>query len=100
MPINKAFTMMRSACSWKTLILLVAIGVLFGCASAPTSQAVDPARHPNLAAAQSLITDALEKLAMAQKANNYNMGGHDAQAQALLSQAYSEIKLAAIAANH
>jgi hypothetical protein len=71
---------------------LVACGVT-------VAQNVDPNRHPNLAAAQVLIEQAMEKVTVAQRANEYDMGGHAAKAKELLSQAYGEIKLAARAAN-
>jgi hypothetical protein len=60
---------------------------------------VDPARHPNLAAAQRLILDAWEKLGAAQQANEFDMNGHAAKAKALCDQASHEIKLAAETAN-
>jgi hypothetical protein len=60
---------------------------------------VDPNRHPNLAAAQVLIEQAMDKVTAAQQANEYDMGGHAAKAKELLGQAYREIKLAALAAN-
>ena len=56
-------------------------------------------RHPNLAAAQSYIEKAIDKVSAAQIANEFDMGGHAAKAKRLLSQAYDEIKLAARAAN-
>jgi hypothetical protein len=71
---------------------LVACGVT-------VAQNVNPNRNPNLAAAQVLIEQAMEKVTVAQRANEYDMGGHAAKAKELLSQAYREIKLAARAAN-
>jgi predicted ATPase len=63
------------------------------------AQNVDPNRHPNLYAAQVLIDQAIGKITAAQKANEYDMGGHAAKAKELLAQANREIKLAALAAN-
>ena len=63
------------------------------------SQEVSAERHPNLAAAQALIRDAIAKITEAQKANNYDMKGHAARAKELLEQASHEIWLAAQAAN-
>ena len=60
---------------------------------------VSAARHPNLAAAQRLCSQAYEKLMMAQKANEWDMGGHAQKAKELLDQANAEIKQAAEAAN-
>jgi len=56
-------------------------------------------RHPNLAEAQNLIEKALNKISAAQTANEFDMSGHAAKAKALLDEAFSEIKLAAEAAN-
>jgi len=72
--------------------------------SAPLGLAIaeQPARklkgHPNLAAAQKLALQAFDKLEAAQKANEYDLGGHAARAKDLLKQANAEIKLAAEAA--
>lgn len=62
-------------------------------------QQVSRALHPNLAAAQGFIERAINKIAAAQIANEFDMGGHAAKAKALLDQAYEEIKLAALTAN-
>ena len=50
--------------------------------------------HPNLAAADRLVQQAYGKLEAAQKANEYDLGGHAAKAKDLLKQAQDEIKLA------
>lgn len=60
---------------------------------------VSPRRHPNLAAAQRLIGQAMGRLTAAQQANEYDMEGHAAKAKELLEQADREIKAAAEAAN-
>jgi hypothetical protein len=60
---------------------------------------VNAGRHPNLAAAQRLIDQAVEKVSAAQAANEFDMEGHGAKAKALLEQAREELKLAAEAAN-
>ncbi len=54
--------------------------------------------HPNLEAAQKLSQQAFERLEAAQKANEYELGGHAAKAKDLLKQANDEIKLAVGAA--
>ena len=51
-------------------------------------------KHPNLAAAQKLTQQAFDKLQAAQKANEYDLGGHAQKAKELLKQASEEIKLA------
>jgi hypothetical protein len=60
---------------------------------------VSPNRHPNLAAAQKLSQQAFEKLVAAQRANEWDMGGHAQKAKELLEQANVQIKLAAETAN-
>jgi hypothetical protein len=67
-------------------------------AAAPANN-VSHARHPNLAAAQHLTTQAFDKIAAAQKANEFDLGGHAAKAKDLLDQANRELKLAAEASN-
>jgi hypothetical protein len=76
-------------------ICLAAALILAGCMSSQVSFK----RHPNLAEAQGFIQDAINKISAAQGANEFDMGGHAARAKALLSQAYDEVKLAALAAN-
>ena len=81
---------------------LVVAGLLavatFAVAQQPP-QNIDPARHGNLAAAQSLIAQAYQRMTDAQQANEYDLGGHAARAKQLLWQASEEIKQAAITAN-
>jgi hypothetical protein len=60
---------------------------------------VSGARHPNLAAAQRLSQQAFEKIIAAQKANEWDMGGHAQKAKDLLDQVNNELKQAALAAN-
>jgi hypothetical protein len=71
---------------------LFASGVLVG-------QNVNPNRHPNLAAAQRLMEQAVGKLDAAQGANEFDMHGHAQKAKDLLGQAFNEVKQAAEAAN-
>jgi hypothetical protein len=63
------------------------------------AQRVDPVRHPNLAAADGFIDQAIGSLDAAQHANEYDMNGHAGHAKELLRQAKEEIKMAARAAN-
>ena len=60
---------------------------------------VNPARHPNIAAAQRLSQQAYEKISEAQRANEWDMAGHAAKAKDLLEQANKELREAATAAN-
>lgn len=82
----------------KLLLGGAALGLLLGLASC-ASERVSPTRHPNLAAAQSFIERAMEKISAAQRANDFDMNGHAARAKTLMDEAYSEIKLAAEAAD-
>jgi hypothetical protein len=63
------------------------------------AQNVNPHRHPNLAAAQRLVDQALGRIDAAQQANEYDMGGHAAKAKDLLAHANEELKAAAEEAN-
>ena len=56
-------------------------------------------RHPNLAAAQRLCDEAIERITNAQRANEFDLGGHAAKAKDLLQQASGELKEAAEEAN-
>ena len=60
---------------------------------------VSAKKHPNIAAAQKLLTEAFDKVTAAQKANEYDMEGHAAKAKELMEQASAELKQAAEAAN-
>ena len=60
---------------------------------------VNPARHPNLAAAQRLCADAIQKITAGQRANEWDLGGHAQKAKDLLAEAQEEIKQAALTAN-
>ena len=68
-------------------------------AAAEPVQNVDPSRHGNIARAQELSRQAYDALTAAQNANEFDMGGHAANAKSLLAQATQEMKLAALAAN-
>jgi hypothetical protein len=56
-------------------------------------------RHPNMAAAQHLSEQAFQKIADAQRANEFDMGGHAQKAKELLDEANKELREAATAAN-
>jgi hypothetical protein len=74
------------------------LGGVLGIAQLPESD-ISASRHPNLAAAQKLCQQAWEKVAAAQKANDWDMEGHAQKAKDLLDQASHELKLAAEEAN-
>ncbi len=88
----------------KRIILTGIVSALILVASSAYAQdrplhSVSPNRHPNLAAAQNLSQQAYQKLIAAQRANEWDMGGHAQRAKDLLEQANVQIKLAAEAAN-
>lgn len=56
-------------------------------------------RHPNLAAAQRLSTQAYEKIVAAQAANEWDLDGHAQKAKELLDQVNRELKEAAEVSN-
>ena len=58
------------------------------------------ARHPNLFAAQKHIEEAMDRISAAQRANEFDMGGHAAKAKELLEGAHQEVKMATEVANH
>ncbi len=84
--------------------LALAVGVfsltVAGALAAPPVDNINPNRHPNLAAAQRLSTQAYERISAAQTANEWDMAGHAAKAKDLLDQVNRELKAAAEAANH
>jgi hypothetical protein len=67
-------------------------------AAAPANN-VSHARHPNIAAAQHFTTQAYEKVEAAQRANEFDLGGHAQKAKDLLDQASRELKAAAETSN-
>lgn len=60
---------------------------------------VSPKKHPNLAAAQKLSAQAYDKVIAAQKANEWDLGGHAQKAKDLLEQVNQELKQAAETSN-
>jgi invasion protein IalB len=85
----------------RLFVLLCGFLLLAGAAAIAQRPArnVSSARHPNLAAAQRLSQQAWEKIVEAQKANEWDLGGHAQKAKQLLEEANNEMKLAAEAAN-
>jgi hypothetical protein len=82
------------------LVLMAVIcgGILASQMPAPVVS-VDPSRHGNLAAAQSDIVDAFQRIQQAQRDNNGELGGHAQKAKDFLYSANSEIQSAADFAN-
>jgi hypothetical protein len=60
---------------------------------------IDKSKHPNLAEAQHLLSEANRYIVEAQKDNKYDMQGHASKARQLLVEASKELKAAAEAAN-
>jgi hypothetical protein len=82
-------------------LLLCAVPLLLVSAAfaAPPVDNVSGKRHPNLAAAQRLSTQAYERIVAAQQANEWDMAGHAQKAKDLLDEVNRELKAAAEAAN-
>ncbi len=82
--------------------LLLCGAMLVGIASsamAKPAENVSHHRHPNLAAAQRLSAQAFEKIVAAQRANEFDLGGHAQKAKDLLDEANRELKAAAETSN-
>jgi len=86
--------------SGKLLLSSAALALTMSVAlAAPPADNISPQKHPNLAAAQRLSTEAWEKISAAQQANEWDMNGHAQKAKDLLDQVNHELKEAAQAAN-
>ena len=83
----------------RNVVLSSALAISFFAGGVTVARAVDPFRHPNLAAAQNFIDQAIGSVSAAQHANEFDMDGHAARAKELLKQAREEVKMAAGAAN-
>jgi hypothetical protein len=70
-----------------------------GSISARPADNVSSGRHPNIAAAQHLATQAYDKIVAAQKSNEFDLGGHAQKAKDLLEQVNRELKEAAETSN-
>ena len=80
----------------------ILVGALFAGGAVALARPVtniDPARHPNLAAAQQLAAQAWDKVSAAQVANQWDMQGHAQKAKDMLETINTELKAAALAAN-
>jgi F0F1-type ATP synthase membrane subunit b/b' len=89
--------MKKSILAGVCALLMVVAGVLF--AAQPPARNVNPHRHPNIAAAQRLAHQAFERIVQAQRANEWDLGGHAQRAKELLDQVNNELKQAAEASN-
>ncbi len=71
----------------------------FGSRRIPLASFAKGGKHPNIGAAHNHVKQAIEKLTAAQRANEYDLGGHATKAKELLAQADKEIAAAREAAN-
>ena len=76
---------------------LLVVGVLY--AEERPLRDVNPRINPNIAAAQTHISQAWDYVGVAQEQNNFDMENHAANAKTLLVQASKELSLAARIAN-
>jgi hypothetical protein len=76
--------------------LLVGAGVVL--AQRPKDN-ISERRHPHLAEAQRLCTEAWGHVSKAQEANEFDMDGHAQKAKELLDEVNKQLKMAAEAAN-
>lgn len=83
----------------KLLLCSTAFALTLSVAAADPVDNINPHKHPNLAAAQRLVTQAYENVSAAQVANEWDLGGHAQKAKELLDQANRELKAAAVTAN-
>jgi hypothetical protein len=81
----------------KKIILAVAVAVFLGLGVSASAHPKH-SKHPNIAAAHRLVMQAMKRIDAAQKANEFDLGGHAAKAKDLLTQAEAELKQAMEAA--
>jgi hypothetical protein len=87
----------------KLIAMLIGAGMAAGSIGIAVAQRpekdVSKQRHPNLAAAQRLSEQAWQRVVDAQKANEWDLGGHAQKAKDLLDEVNRELKLAAETSN-
>ena len=88
--------MVRASSSLRIFVVLGLVfgGVLYAQEERPLRD-VNPGLNPNIAAAQTLISQAWDYVGVAQGENNFDMNNHAANAKTLLVQASKELSLAA-----
>jgi hypothetical protein len=74
----------------------IALSLISGCAVADDGYFMS--RHPNIEAADFNAQQAIERMRAAQRANDYDMGGHAGRAIQLMREARYEMQAAAEAA--
>ncbi len=83
----------------RNVLIAAVLVMLSGAVVAKPVDNVSHKRHPNIAAAQHLASQAYNKIVAAQQANEFDMGGHAQKAKDLLDQVNRELKAAAETAN-
>jgi len=83
----------------RKLVVQVLLGLALLCAGVVFAQQRMGPRHPNLAAAHRLCSQAVVKIHAAQEANEFDMDGHAQKAKELLEEAERQLKQAVEAAN-
>lgn len=83
----------------KLLLCTATLSCIVSSAMAKPADNVSRHRHPNLAAAQRLSTQAFEKILAAQRANEFDLSGHAQKAKDLLDEVNRELKAAAETSN-
>lgn len=95
--------MIESSPMKKNPILTTALGCFLFLAGVALGQRpkedISGRRHPNLAAAQRLVEQAWQRIVDAQKANEFDLGGHAQKAKEMLDGVNRELKLAAEVSN-
>ncbi|HET7395429.1 MAG TPA: hypothetical protein VFK12_03215 [Gammaproteobacteria bacterium] len=81
----------------KKIILAAAVAAFLGLSATANAHPKHPG-HPNIVSAHKLVMQAIKRIEAAQKANEFDLGGHAAKAKDLLAQAESELKQALEAA--
>ena len=74
----------------KKIVLAVVVAAFLGAGGAAYARP----KHPNIVAAHRLVMKAVRRIEAAQKANEFDLGGHAAKAKDLLMQAEGELKQA------
>lgn len=82
----------------KKLIVAVLLGLFVGAGVAALADEHGGGKHKhgNLQAAMEMIHHAEKRISMAQKANEFDLGGHAQKAKDLLAQAETELKAAGV----
>jgi hypothetical protein len=77
----------------------IAVSAIMCALLVSSAYAARAARHPNLVRAHREVQAAVKSITAAQRANEFDLGGHAAKAKELLEQAQAELKQAVEAAN-